>query len=81
MGDRITVVETRKPSKPRRKNSEKISDSRSKRLRAEVQLALAEEGTARAQGALSTISERLSQRDREFALQAAELAAVKEELA
>ena len=77
MGDRITVIETRKPSKSSRKsNSEKVTDSRSKKLKAEVQLALAEEGTARAQGALSTMSERLSQRDREFAQQAAELAAV-----
>jgi hypothetical protein len=81
MGDRIPVVESRKSRKSRKSNSDKIVDNRSKKLKAEVQLALAEDGAARAQGALSTISERLSQRDREFALQAAELAAVKEELA
>ena len=80
MADRISVVESRKSSKSRNTNADRISEGNAKRLRAEVQLALAEDGAARAHGALSAIPERLSQRDREFALQAAELAAVKEEL-
>jgi len=59
MGDRIPVVEPSKPSKSRKYNATRLSESKSKKLKAEVKLALAEGGTVRAHGALSTLSERL----------------------
>jgi hypothetical protein len=42
MGDRIPVVEPRKPSKSRKYNATRLSESKSKKLKAEVKLALAE---------------------------------------